>query len=337
MEKQDVHFRGGYCPIDEVSSRFHARKSDMHADPFSDLLWMMNARTVASGGLMAGGRWALDIPAPDNVKFWGVARGSCWLKIKGVRKPIHLQCGEVVLMTAAQPVIIASDLKAPRMALRDLLSSRQGAIAYLGSGEEFFMIGGNVQLAHANADLLLNALAGHVHISAESRRAPSLLWLLNRMIEEREEDMPGASAASSQLAHLLFIQILRAHLEGGGRVDPGWLKAVSDKRLAPALRLIHSDPGRTWPLETLARASAMSRAAFSAYFKSVAGISPVAYLTAWRMKLAERALREERVSLSALAQRLGYGSDSAFSNAFKRLTGVSPSHYRNAHAIDGEG
>lgn len=303
----------------------------MTIDPFADLLWMMNARTVASGGLIAGGKWALKIPAPDNVKFWGVARGSCWLKIKGVKKAIRLQCGEVVLMTAPQPVVIASDLNAPQTNLEDMLNTREGPIAYLGTGDDFFMIGGNVQLAHANSDLLLNALPAHIHISAASPRSPSLLWLLRHLMDERGEDMPGASAASSQLAHLLFIQILRAHAEDGGQMDAGWFKAVSDKRLAPALRLIHSDPARTWQLNELAVASAMSRASFAAYFKSVAGISPVAYLTAWRMRLAQRALREEHVSLISLADRLGYSSDSAFSNAFKRITGVSPRHYRERH------
>jgi len=62
----------------------------------------------------------------------------------------------------------------------------------------------------------------------------------------------------------------------------------------------------------------------------VAGISPLAYLTNWRMRLAERALREENTSVSALSHQLGYTSESAFSNAFKRVMGNAPRRYRTA-------
>jgi len=232
-------------------------------------------------------------------------------------------------MTAPKSLVIASDFNAPRTTLEDLLRTREGAISYLGASDDFFMIGGSVELAHSNSDLLLGALPPYIHIKAESARSETLLWLLRQLIAESEENLPGASTASSQLAHLMFIQILRAYIEGEPQMLPGWLRAASDKRLAPALRLIHSDPGRTWRLSELATAAAMSRAAFAGYFKDVAGIAPVSYLTAWRMRLAQRALSEERVSLSELAGRLGYSSDSAFSGAFKRFTGLSPKHFRD--------
>jgi AraC-like DNA-binding protein len=48
------------------------------------------------------------------------------------------------------------------------------------------------------------------------------------------------------------------------------------------------------------------------------------------MRLAERALRSESVPVSALALSLGYTSESAFSNAFKRTVGMSPKRYRDA-------
>jgi AraC-like DNA-binding protein len=61
-------------------------------------------------------------------------------------------------------------------------------------------------------------------------------------------------------------------------------------------------------------------------------VAPLAYLAQWRMRLAERALRGEAVTIAVLAQRLGYSSESAFSNAFKRLIGVAPKHYRTAQS-----
>jgi AraC-like DNA-binding protein len=48
------------------------------------------------------------------------------------------------------------------------------------------------------------------------------------------------------------------------------------------------------------------------------------YLTDWRMRLAERTLREEATPVAVIAQSLRYSSESAFSNAFKRVTGRPP-------------
>jgi AraC-like DNA-binding protein len=100
--------------------------------------------------------------------------------------------------------------------------------------------------------------------------------------------------------------------------------------LAPALGLMHSDPGHSWQLKELAQAAAMSRTTFAVRFKQAAGVAPLTYLTQWRMRLAERALREQDTPVADLARSLGYTSESAFSNAFKRVMGSAPRRYRSA-------
>jgi AraC-like DNA-binding protein len=87
---------------------------------------------------------------------------------------------------------------------------------------------------------------------------------------------------------------------------------------------MHRDPGHSWHLEDLAKATAMSRTTFAMYFRKVAGVGPLTYLTEWRMRLAEHALREDRISVSELAQSLGYTSESAFSHAFSESRGWLP-------------
>ncbi len=112
----------------------------------------------------------------------------------------------------------------------------------------------------------------------------------------------------------------------------GWLRALGDPRIAPALRLMHGDPARSWHLEELAEACAMSRTTFALRFRTSAGVAPLSYLAQWRTRLAERSLREENKPVAVIAQSLGYASESAFSNAFKRMTGHSPKAYRAAAA-----
>lgn len=97
--------------------------------------------------------------------------------------------------------------------------------------------------------------------------------------------------------------------------------------------MMHSDPGRPWQLGELAKAAAMSRMGFAVHFKAVAGVAPLTHLTQWLMLLTQRALRTEGTQVSVLADHLGYDSESAFSNAFKRVTVVSPARYRNQSKI----
>jgi AraC-like DNA-binding protein len=115
----------------------------------------------------------------------------------------------------------------------------------------------------------------------------------------------------------------------------GWLRALGDPRIAPALRLMHGDPARAWHLDELAQACAMSRTTFAFHFRTIVGVAPLTYLTEWRMRLAERALREENSPIAVIGQALGYSSESAFSTAFRRVTGNSPKAYRIAARASG--
>lgn len=302
----------------------------MRSDPFSDFLHLVSARSVLSGGLVAGGSWAIAIPAPKTIKFWGVARGSCWLAIEGADSPIHLEQGDVFLSSEPRALVMASDLTASPVDLAEVLKRRVGASAHVGSGDDCSVIIASVEFRADYDGLFLEAIPPTIHVRAGSRRAQSLAWLMDQLVEEREDDLPGAGVASVQLAHLMFIQILRAHFDATELLNAGWLRAVTDKRLGPALRLMHADPARSWALEELAKASAMSRAAFAMYFKAVSGITPMTYLTQWRMQLAKRALRRKGAHIGEVGRTFGYTSESAFSNAFKRVTGVSPRHFRSS-------
>jgi AraC-like DNA-binding protein len=111
-------------------------------------------------------------------------------------------------------------------------------------------------------------------------------------------------------------------------IPAGWLRTMSDPRLAPALSLMHAEPARAWQLDELADACAMSRTTFALRFRTATGVAPLTYLTDWRMRLAGRALINGTESVASIALSLGYTSESAFSNAFKRVTGQSPRNYR---------
>lgn len=243
---------------------------------------------------------------------------------------MRVETGDVFLLSARRSFVLAGDLKTAPVDSASVFTPGAGAIARLSEGDDLFVLGGHVQLDSASGGLLADVLPLLIHVRAASPQATVLQWLLDQLVRERTAELPGASVASAQLAQLMFVQLLRAHLAESESFPAGWLRALRDASIAPALRLMHGDPGRQWQLEELARAAAMSRTTFALRFKTVAGVPPLTYLLNWRMRIAERALREENTPVSALALSLGYTSESAFSNAFKRTNGMAPKRYRDA-------
>jgi AraC-like DNA-binding protein len=57
------------------------------------------------------------------------------------------------------------------------------------------------------------------------------------------------------------------------------------------------------------------------------GLTPMQYLLEWRVALAKDLLTTEAPSVAHLAQRVGYQSATAFTTAFSRVAGCSPSEY----------
>jgi len=307
--------------------------TDMASDPFSEILRLTSAESVVTGGFSAEEPWAIAFPAQDKIKFFAVVRGSCWVTLEGEAEPVRFETGDVGLLVARRSYVLSSEPDVAPLDAMDLFSRAGRSIAQLGNGEDFAHFGGHVLLDPVFGQLLLEVLPPWIHIGAKSPHATTFRWLLEQLVKEQENNFPATQLASGQLAQLLFIQILRAHLETVESMPASWLRALADPRIAPALRLIHAEPARAWSLEALASACALSRTTFAAHFKAVAATTPLAYLTEWRMRLAQRSLRDGEKSIADLAQSLGYSSESAFSNAFKRCVGLSPKNFRLAHGV----
>ena len=137
------------------------------------------------------------------------------------------------------------------------------------------------------------------------------------------------SSADTRLTELLFIEILRLHLASAPATDRGWIGALRDPVLAPALALLHGDPARKWTVSELATEAATSRSLLDERFRQVLGRSPIRYLTDWRMHLAVELLGSADLSVAQIARRVGYESEEAFSRAFKRGLGMPPSVWRD--------
>lgn len=143
----------------------------------------------------------------------------------------------------------------------------------------------------------------------------------------------GPDAVRTRLPELLLVEVLRTHLATTPAADSGWLAALRDPVLAPALAALHSEPARKWTVPDLAASALVSRSLLDARFREVLGRSPIRYLTEWRLHAARDLLATTDLAVATVARRVGYEAEEAFSRAFKRHYGRSPALWRVEHPL----
>lgn len=178
---------------------------------------------------------------------------------------------------------------------------------------------------------LLAALPPVVHVRDTPERA-LVSWVLEHLMQELRYPRPGGSLIAQQMAIMVVVQTLRAHVIEKEVDGVGWRFALVDKHLNSALGAMHDDPVRRWTLQMLAECAGMSRTTFTIRFKDKIGQTPMECLTRWRMLLAGDRLRGPTVPVSAVGLSLGYESESAFSTAFKLIMGHSPRQHGRTYA-----
>lgn len=151
---------------------------------------------------------------------------------------------------------------------------------------------------------------------------PGAQAVLEMLFDEAFARRCGRQRLVDRLFEVVIVLLLR-HLIDSGRLDDGLLAGLGHPRLRKALVAIHDQPARAWTLELLAAVAGMSRSRFTATFAQVVGQPPAAYLTAYRITLAQQALCRGE-PLEAIAAQVGYGSAAALSRAFSAVTGTSP-------------
>lgn len=157
---------------------------------------------------------------------------------------------------------------------------------------------------------------------------PRTQGVLDLLTTEAARDEPGQDAVLHRLLDLVLVLALRAWCARPGAELPAWFRALADPAVGDALRLLHTEPAHPWTVAGLAAAVGMSRATFAARFAGLVGEPPLAYLTNWRMALGADLLRDTDDTIAAIARAVGYRDPFAFSVAFKRARGASPSNWR---------
>ncbi|MET7930241.1 AraC family transcriptional regulator [Streptomyces sp. NPDC005349] len=311
-----------------VDPHFFRDSTEMDRDQLSEVFDLIEVRGVLSGGFAARGPWVSRGALGTPLKFFALVSGRARLTTDGIDSSVELEPGDVAVLNNRSWLELEGGTgDATR---REILPEENDPSTDL-LGVDFdtddVVVGGRVELNPTGQALLLQALPPVGHVRGSAATANNLRGTIHRLFDEVSTRRIGAEFAIRQHVQLLVLEMVRAYAYQV-ELPPGWLRVLTDERLRPAIGLMHADPGKPWGLDELARAAAMSRTSFAERFRTVAGVPPLAYLGRWRMLLAQQALRDGDVRVGALASKLGYTSESAFSTAFKRQVGLSPLRYR---------
>ncbi len=303
------------------------------ADPLGETLHLLRL----TGTLYCRGEFtapfSVEIPKLEEMMtFLVVTSGRCWLQLRG-SQPLRLEQGSLTLIPHPVPHIISSDPSLAADALFDLpiekISERYESLRHGGGGELTRTMYGVVRFDCVAAQHLLRLLPETIRIDGWDEDTNGWLHSTLRFISSEAAALkPGGETVITRLADIVVIQAIRSWLERAPEADQGWLAALRDPRIGRALALIHRSPERSWGVDELAGAVAMSRSAFSARFTQMVGLSPGRYLTEWRMQIARRRLLDAGDAVAVVAADLGYRSEAAFCRAFKRVFQVTPGSLR---------
>ena len=296
------------------------------SDPLSEVIALLQPRTVFSKRISGAGRWGVRYDSFGQPSFCAVLEGSCRLAVDGERV-VTLQAGDFVLLPSTPAFTISGfEPVKPERIDPKRTQSTTGEVRHgtRGGRPDVRLLGGYFVFDSPDAALLVSLLPALVHIRGVER----LSVLVGLVGDESLESRAGRELVLTRLVEVLLIEALRS--TSGEDTPPGLLRGLADARLAPALRNMHSHVGRPWTVVQLAKTAGLSRSAFFDRFTRTVGITPMEYLLAWRMAVARGLLRNQDLGIAEVAERVGYSSSSTFSTAFSRHVGQPPGRYARA-------
>lgn len=293
------------------------------SDPLTEVVRLLQPHAVFANPISGKGDWAIRYSEYGQPSFCIMLEGSCLLAVDG-HEPITIRAGDFVLLPSTPPFTISSANPAPCVHI-DPKTMPAGAeekrYGAQGGQPDMRSLGGAFLFDNADPKLLVSLLPGVVHVQDSTR----LAQLVHMLGEEYMEQKPGCEFMLSRLIGMMLVEAMRSTTTGSA--PPGLLRGLGDERLAPALKKLHARVDHAWTVGELAHEAALSRSAFFDRFTRTVGAAPMEYLLSWRMEIAKDLLRREGLGVSAVAERVGYGSTSTFSVAFSRHVGQSPSRY----------
>ncbi|WP_047997185.1 AraC family transcriptional regulator [Puniceibacterium sp. IMCC21224] len=300
------------------------------ADPLSDVISLLRPQAPFSKLAEASGPFRVRREDMDAVFYCLLLGGRICLEVDG-KPPLMLNAGDFVLIPNVSAFTIESVDPPPPPGLRSIPVPGEDGIFRLGPNTgpaEVQQLVGHCHFGSPDAALLTSLLPDMVVVGGDDRLA-ALATLLR---DEARANRPARDVIVEHLLQVLLIEAFRATPPSGAA--SGLLRGLADPRIGPVLRAMHAAPHRGWTVPSLAIEAGLSRSALFTRFVRVVGEPPISYLLTWRMTLAKKMLRSGQHGVADVSNKIGYGSVSAFSTAFTRHVGASPTGYMRMTAAE---
>ncbi|MBL1278308.1 MAG: helix-turn-helix transcriptional regulator [Ectothiorhodospiraceae bacterium] len=149
------------------------------------------------------------------------------------------------------------------------------------------------------------------------------------LIREDSTERLGGDLIVARIIDILLVQIIRYWLENCKTDSVGWLMATAHTEIGKVLSSIHERPEEKWTIDSLAKEANISRTKLFITFTKEVGISPIQYLTNWRIDLSKQLLTTNDLSILEIANSVGYESEASFGRVFKKIEKIPPGKFRN--------
>jgi AraC-like DNA-binding protein len=282
------------------------------------------------------GPWGVALPATKScVRFHYLLRGSAWLSVERTGEPrIALSGGDLAVLPLAHAHALRDHPRSATESFEELTqcaAQPDSIVMHIdvgGKGRETTFITGAFVLDDPLARPILATLPPVMRMTPDGEHTvPSFLENIRFITGEVEQGRPGSELVLLRMADVIFIQILRACLARLADDGGGFLGALRDPSMAPALAAMHRHPEAPWTVASLAKEAGVSRSVFAARFTQLVGEPPLGYLTRLRMQKATALLRDG-ATLAKVSRMTGYASEASFSHAFRQWAGVAPGAWR---------
>ncbi|MBU6455387.1 MAG: AraC family transcriptional regulator [Cyanobacteria bacterium REEB67] len=303
-------------------------------DPFSQIIKLLKPQAIFWRVVEANDAWTISFRPTNIVVFGQLIEGTCHVEREdGIC--LDLEAGDFLLM-AAPPNWTMNAFGGGTVAVDFQAVIENPGLLHSSARttQVTRFMAGNFAFSAANRDLISTLMLPIVVVRGKEITADRLGALLATFGDEVTGDRPGRSLILDRLLELILIEALRYRPADIGDGRSSLLAGLADPKIGNALRLMHSDPKQPWTLAAIAHEVGMSRSAFASRFAELVGIPPIEYLSNWRMTLAKSALVSSEMPMIDIAEMAGYQSVSAFSSAFKRETGLSPTVYVKSLQVD---
>ncbi len=292
-------------------------------DPLAEVVGLLQPGTPFSKFVNAAGRWRVSRAQAGDTFYALMLEGSCLFADRG-GEPAELRKGDFILIPSANGFMMSSH-SAPSIGKLNskpvTLPNGEYWLGDLQDTPDVRYLVGHCTFGSPDAALLVALLPRLVLVRGEDR----LATLVQLVRDESRANRPARDVIVARLMEVMLIEALRSMT--GAKASPGLVRGLADERVAPALRAMHEAPTHPWSVVELAKHAALSRSAFFERFSRAVGVPPMEYLLAWRMAIAKDLLRRRQGGVAEIAKRVGYGSASAFSVAFRRYVGTPPAWF----------